>query len=81
MILDIEKKIEHVASTLEGIYHTQEVFTKFIELYPKDWKQHKIEYSKFNRSKQFGRTIPLPKPEQSLKKMISTWLISNKKNG
>jgi len=74
MILDIDKKIEQTIASLEDKYTIQDVFNKFIALFPEDWKKHKIAYSKFNRSKQFGRTIPLPKPEVSLKKMIQTWL-------
>jgi hypothetical protein len=74
MILDIDKKIEQTTASLEDKYTVQDVFNKFIELFPQDWKKHKIAYSKFNRSKQFGRTIPLPKPEVSLKKMIQVWM-------
>lgn len=74
MILDIDEKIEQTVASLEDKYMVQDVFNKFIQLYPEDWKKHKIAYSKFNRSKQFGKTIPLPKPEVSLKKMIQIWL-------
>ncbi len=74
MILDIDKKIEQTVASLEDQHTIQDVFNKFIALFPEDWKKHKIAYSKFNRSKQFGRTIPLPKPEVSLKKMIQIWL-------
>jgi hypothetical protein len=74
MILDIDQKIEQTVATLEEKYAVQDVFNKFIEMFPADWKKHKIAYSKFNRSKQFGRTIPLPKPEVSLKKMIQIWM-------
>jgi hypothetical protein len=74
MILDIDKKIEQTIASLEDKYVIQDVFNKFIALFPEDWKKHKITYSKFNRSKQFGRTIPLPKPEVSLKKMIQVWI-------
>ncbi|TMM32392.1 hypothetical protein FDT66_02695 [Polaribacter aestuariivivens] len=52
----------------------QNMFNKFLELYPAEWKQLKIAFSKFNRSKQFGKTIPLPKPEMSLRKEIRVWL-------
>ena len=71
MIVDFEIKIEKT-------FMVQDVFNQFIKIYPEDWKKHKIAYSKFNRSKQIGKTIPLPKPEVSLKKMIQTWI--NKKN-
>ena len=80
MIVDFEIKIEKTIAKLEKPYMVQDVFNQFIKIYPEDWKKHKIAYSKFNRSKQFGRTIPLPKPEVSLKKMISTWLNNKKKN-
>ena len=78
MILDLDKKIEEAAAALEQPFLVQDVFNKFIEFFPEDWKKHKIAYSKFNRSKQFGRTIPLPKPEVSLKKDIQIWLSRNK---
>ena len=74
MILDIDNKLEQITAKLEEKHAVQDVFNKFIELFPEDWKKHKIAYSKFNRSKQFGRTIPLPKPEVSLKKMIQVWM-------
>jgi hypothetical protein len=48
-------------------------------LYPEVWKKHKITFSKFNRSKQFGQTIPLPKPEVSLRKEIRMWLQKQQK--
>jgi len=54
----------------------QNMFTKFLEVNPKEWKQLKITFSKFNRSKQYGTTIPLPKPEVSLRKEIRIWLKS-----
>ena len=66
MIIDQDEKFSKTVSGLDGTY-------------PEDWKKHKIVYSKFNRSKQFGRTIPLPKPEVSLKKMIQVWMLKNKK--
>jgi hypothetical protein len=50
------------------------MFNTFLAMYPAEWKQLKITFSKFNRSKQFGKTIPLPKPEQSLRKEIRIWL-------
>jgi hypothetical protein len=74
MILDIDKKITETVASLEESYMVQDVFNKFITLFPEDWKKHKIAYSKFNRSKQFGRIIPLQKPEVSLKKMIQVCL-------
>ena len=74
MIIEQEQKFKEVLSNLEGKINEQTFFNKFLELYPEAWKKHKITYSKFNRSKQFGRTIPLPKPEVSLRKEIRIWL-------
>ncbi len=79
MIIDQDEKFKKAIATFEGTYQVQDVFNTFIALYPEDWKQLKINYSKFNRSKQFGKTIPLPKPEVSLKKMIQVWMSKNKK--
>ncbi|WKD85772.1 hypothetical protein KCTC32516_01118 [Polaribacter huanghezhanensis] len=79
MIINQDEKFSKTIATFEETYQVQDVFNKFIELFPDDWKYHKIAYSKFNRSKQFGRTIPLPKPEVSLKKMIHVWMLKNKK--
>ena len=50
------------------------MFNAFLDRHPEEWKQLKVTFSKFNRSKQFGRTIPLPKPEVSLRKEIRVWL-------
>ncbi|CAM1351406.1 CIA30 family protein [Tenacibaculum halocynthiae] len=74
MIIEQEKKFNHVLSKIEGIANEQSFFNMFLETYPEDWKQLKITFSKFKRSKQFGRTIPLPRPEQSLRKEIRQWL-------
>jgi hypothetical protein len=52
------------------------MFTKFLEVNPKEWKQLKIAFSKFNKSKQYGKTIPPPKPEVLLRKEIRIWLKS-----
>jgi hypothetical protein len=79
MITDQEEKFNKAIASLDEKYQVQDVFNKFIALFPEDWKKHKITYSKFNRSKQFGKTIPLPKPEVSLKKMIQVWMSKNKK--
>ena len=79
MIIDQDEKFKNTIAVIEGSYQVQDVFNTFITLYPKDWKQLKINYSKFNRSKQFGKTIPLPKPEVTLKKMIQVWMLKNKK--
>ena len=74
MIIEQEEKFKDVLSKIEGKINEQSFFNKFIELYPKAWKKHKITYSKFNRSKQFGQTIPLARPEVSMKKEIRLWL-------
>ena len=74
MIIDQEQIFKDVLSKIEGKINEQSFFNKFLELYPEVWKKHKIIYSKFNRSKQFGQTIPLPKPEVSLRKEIRLWL-------
>ena len=74
MIIEQEQKFKEVLSKLEGKINEQSFFKKFLELYPEVWKKHKITFSKFKRSKQFGQTIPLPKPEVSLRKEIRTWL-------
>ena len=79
MITDQEEKFNKAIASLDEKYQVQDVFNKFIALFPEDWKKHKITYSKFNRSKRFGKTIPLPKPEVSLKKMIQVWMSKNKK--
>ena len=74
MIIDKEEKFKLLLDSLKEKPNEINMFGKFLEKYPEDWKQLKITFSKFNRSKQFGKTIPLPKPEQSLKKEIRTWL-------
>jgi hypothetical protein len=65
------------AKTLENLNekpNEQNMFNTFLKLYPKEWKKLKITFSKFNRSKQFGKTIPLAKPEVALRKEIRIWL-------
>lgn len=74
MIIEQEQKFKEVLSKIEGNINERSFFNKFLELYPEVWKKHKITFSKFNRSKQFGQTIPLPKPEVSLRKEIRLWL-------
>ncbi|AUC81513.1 hypothetical protein [Lacinutrix sp. Bg11-31] len=74
MIIEQEQKFKEVLSKIEGEINERSFFSKFLELYPEVWKKHKITFSKFNRSKQFGQTIPLPKPEVSLRKEIRLWL-------
>tara|TARA_B100000795_G_scaffold167469_1_gene126045 strand:- start:305 stop:541 length:237 start_codon:yes stop_codon:yes gene_type:complete len=74
MILEQEQKFKEVLSKIQGKINEQSFFNTFLELYPDVWKKHKITFSKFKRSKQFGQTIPLPKPEVSLRKEIRIWL-------
>lgn len=77
MIIHQEEKFKKVCAALTEKVTEQTFFSKFLELYPTDWKQLKITFSKFNRSKQFGKTIPLPKPEISLRTAIRIWLKNN----
>lgn len=73
----IPNKEELFEKTLESLHekpNEQNMFNAFLELYPTEWKQLKIAFSKFNRSKQFGKSIPLSKPEVSLRKEIRVWL-------
>ncbi len=77
MIIEQNQKFKAVYTNLTDKVTEQAFFNKFLELYPEDWKQLKITFSKFNRSKQFGKTIPLPKPEQTLRKEIRIWLKKN----
>jgi len=74
MIPNQEEKFEDVFNNLDDKPSEQLMFNTFLETYPEDWKQLKIAFSKFKRSKQFGRTIPLPRPEESLRKSIRVWL-------
>ncbi|MDN3665301.1 hypothetical protein ACFFU1_03595 [Algibacter miyuki] len=74
MIIEQEEKFKEVLSKIEGKINEQTFFNKFLELYPEVWKKRKIMFSKFNKSKQFGQKIPLPKPEVSLRKEIRVWL-------
>ena len=78
MILDKEEKFLLIFEKLKEKQTEQSMFNKFLDLYPTEWKQLKVTFSKFNRSKQFGRTIPLPRPEQSLRKEIRVWLKNHK---
>ncbi|WP_439129937.1 hypothetical protein [Polaribacter sp.] len=74
MIPNKEKLFQKTLESLAEKPTEQNMFNKFLELHPTEWKQLKIAFSKFNRSKQFGKTIPLPKPEMSLRKEIRVWL-------
>lgn len=74
MIINQEELFLKTLESLDEKPNEQNMFSKFLELHPKEWKQLKITFSKFNRSKQFGKTIPLPKPEVSLRKEIRVWL-------
>jgi len=74
IIINQEQKFNTVLDSLTDSINEQSFFKKFLELYPDDWKQLKITFSKFKRSNQFGKTIPLPKPEQALRKEIRSWL-------
>ncbi len=74
MIVNKDEKFREILTKLNEKPNELNVFSLFLKHYPEDWKQLKINFAKFNRSKQFGKTIPLPKPEQSLKKEIRVWL-------
>jgi hypothetical protein len=74
MIQNIEEKFKKTAESLEEKPNEQNMFNAFLGLYPSEWKLVKVTFSKFNRSKQFGKTIPLPKPEQQIRKQIRSWL-------
>ncbi len=78
MIINKEEKFKSVLESLKEKPNEINMFGQFLKMYPEEWKQLKINFSKFNRSKQFGKTIPLPKPEQSLKKEIRVWLKNQK---
>ena len=78
MIPNKEELFQKTLESLEEKPNEQNMFNTFLKIYPTEWKQLKISFSKFNKSKQFGKTIPLPKPEMSLRKEIRIWL--NKKS-
>ncbi|QOD60231.1 hypothetical protein H9I45_12895 [Polaribacter haliotis] len=74
MITNQDEKFKKIFDKLEDKPTEQNMFNGYLALFPEEWKERKILYSKFNRSKQFGKTIPLPKPEVSLRKEIRVWL-------
>ena len=78
MINNKEEKFKSIFDNLEEKPNEINMFGAFLKMYSEDWKQLKVNFSKFNRSKQFGKTIPLPKPESSLKKEIRVWLKNQK---
>jgi len=74
MIINQEELFRKTLDSLDEKPTEQNMFNMFLKLYPKEWKDLKITFSKFNRSKQFGKTIPLPKPEVAIRKEIRSWL-------
>jgi len=74
MIPNQEELFQKTLDSLDEKPTEQNMFNMFLKLYPAEWKSLKVTFSKFNRSKQFGRTIPLPKPEVSIRKDIRIWL-------
>ena len=50
MITEPEEKFENVHSQITDRISEQSMFNKFLELYPEEWKQLKITFSKFKRS-------------------------------
>ena len=78
MINNKEEKFQSIFNNIKEKPNEINMFGAFLKMYQEDWKQLKINFSKFNRSKQFGKTIPLPKPESSLKKEIRVWLKNQK---
>jgi hypothetical protein len=70
----LKEKFQQIFDNLKEKKTEQTMFNGFLDTYPEEWKQLKINFSKFNRSKKFGNTIPLPKPEVSLRKEIRIWL-------
>ena len=74
MIPNLETKLLHIFSVIKEKPSEQIVFHKFLEIFSDEWKQLKINFAKFNRSKQVGKSIPLPKPEVFLKKEIRVLL-------
>ncbi|PWG06114.1 hypothetical protein [Polaribacter aquimarinus] len=78
MIFNKNQKFQKIVESLNEKPAEQNIFNGFLKLYPEEWKQLKTTFTKFNRSKQFGKTIPLPKPEVSLRKEIRIWLKSQK---
>jgi hypothetical protein len=74
LILEMEEKLGNVASNCPEKYTMQDLFTKFIELYPEDWKNIKAAYSRDRRMSKPRKSIPLPKPEIYMRNIINTWL-------
>ena len=74
MIPNQEELFKETWASLKETPTEQNMFNKFLDLYPAEWKQLKVTFSKFKRSKQFGKTIPLPRPEVSIRKDIRAWL-------
>ena len=75
MIINQEEKFKKILTHLSDKANEQAFFATFLKLYPEEWKQLKITFAKFKRGHQFGKTIPLPKPEQALRKEIRNWLL------
>jgi hypothetical protein len=74
MIPNQEVLFQKTLESLKEKPTEQNMFNKFLDLFPAEWKQLKVTFSKFKRSKQFGKTIPLPRPEVSIRKDIRSWL-------
>lgn len=74
MIIAKEEKFKIIFDNLKEKQTEQSMFNAFLDRYPDEWKQLKVTFSKFNRSKQAGKSIPLAKPEVSLRKEIRVWL-------
>lgn len=74
MIPNQEELFKKTLDNLKEKPTEQNMFNMFLTLYPAEWKALKVTFSKFNRSKQFGKTIPLAKPEVAIRKEIRAWL-------
>lgn len=80
MILNQEQKFKKVLEEITDTVSEQSFFNAFLKHYPDDWKQLKKNYSQFNRSKKFGKTIPLLRPEEALRRVIRIFLNPKKKS-
>lgn len=80
VILKVDEKVKSVIETFQEGYSEDDFYTRFVEMYPKDYERYRKKFLVEESKTKPGKTHPMQNPEKHIKNALRSYLSRNKEN-
>lgn len=78
--MKVDEKVKSVIETLQEGYSEDDFYTRFVEMYPKDYERCRKKFLVEESKTKSGKTHPMQNPEKHIKNALRSYLSRNKEN-